>query len=211
MIGGTGLDLTNLGAIAAAFVVVASSPGPANLATASVALTRGLPTALTFAAGLSLGLAFWGLLAAFGLGAVLQSSLMALMVLKLAGGAYLLWLAWQTGRAALRPGPMQTPDIPPGRWFLRGILLNLSNPKAVFAWMAALSVGMGAEQGIGAVAVATVMCAMIGTLNAMTWAVLFSRPRMMAGYRRVRRWVDGVVAGLFAAAGFGLIRSALAR
>ena len=77
--------------------------------------------------------------------------------------------------------------------------------------MAALSVGMGAEQGIGAVAVATVMCAMIGTLNAMTWAVLFSRPRMMAGYRRVRRWVDGVVAGLFAAAGFGLIRSALAR
>ena len=151
------------------------------------------------------------LLLCLGLGAVLQSSLFALMLLKLAGGAYLLFLAWQTGRAALRAEAPKPPAIPPGKWVLRGVLLNLSNPKAVFAWMAALSVGMGPEQGGDAVLVATLMCAAIGTLNAMTWALVFSRPRMMTGYRRVRRWVDGVVAGLFAMAGFGLIRSALAR
>lgn len=205
------IDAGNLAAIAAAFVVVASSPGPANLATASVALTHGQRTALIFAAGLSTGLAFWGVLAAFGLGAVLQTSLTALMLLKIAGGLYLLWLAWQTGRAAMRTDVLRAPDIPPGRWFLRGVLLNLSNPKAVFAWMAALSVGMGPEQGNGAVVVATLMCGGIGVLNATGWALLFSRPRMMAGYRRVRRWIDGIVAGLFALAGLGLIRSALAR
>ncbi|WP_229864164.1 LysE family translocator [Seohaeicola zhoushanensis] len=200
-----GLDLGNLGAIAAAFVVVASSPGPANLATASVALTQGQRTALIFAAGLSLGLAFWGVLAALGLGAVLRASETALVVLKLAGGTYLLWLAWQTGRSALKGGDVRAPDIPPGRWFLRGVLLNLSNPKAVFAWMAALSVGMGPEQGGAAVLTATLMCAAIGTLNACTWALLFSRPRMMTGYRRLRRGIEAGFSAFFALAGLRLL------
>jgi len=39
----------------------------------------------------------------------------------------------------------------------------------------------------------------------------FSLPGFMAGYQRFRRWIEGVVAALFATAGFALIRSALAR
>ena len=205
------IDVTTLAAIGAAFVIVAASPGPANLAAATVALTHGRRTGLIFALGLTLGLAFWGILAALGMGAVLQSSATALFVLKLAGGCYLLWLAWQTGRAAMRTEMAKAPDIPPGRWFFRGVLLNLSNPKAVFAWMAALSVGLSADDGVAAVTIATLMCALIGLVNATGWTLLFSHPAMMRSYRRVRRWVDSIVAGLFAAAGLGLIRSAFAR
>jgi len=205
------IDFTNLAAVGLAFVVVAASPGPANLAAATVALTHGRKTGLIFAIGLTLGLSFWGILAAMGMGAVLQGSATVLFVLKLLGGAYLLWLAFQTGRAALQYDMPKAPDIPPGRWFLRGVLLNLSNPKAVFAWMAALSVGMNTSDGSSAVIVATAMCALIGLFNATGWVLLFSQPHMMRGYRQVRRKVDGVVAGLFALAGFGLIRSAFSR
>jgi threonine efflux protein len=53
------------------------------------------------------------------------------------------------------------------------------------------------------------MCMAIGLLNYLFWALLFSTPRAMAGYRRLRRWIDGAVALLFAAAGVALLRSAL--
>ncbi|GAB5448860.1 LysE family translocator [Gymnodinialimonas sp.] len=206
-------DLTTLLAIGGAFVVVASSPGPANLAAATVAMANGRRVGLVFALGLSVGLAFWGVLAAVGLGAILSQSATALLVLKILGGAYLLWLAWQSGKSAMRRGPSDASAAPQGggRWFWRGLLLNLSNPKAVFAWMAALSVGLDPSDGTGAVIGATVMCAVIGLINATGHAWVFSFPGIMARYRRARRWIDGTVAALFAGAGFGLIRSALAR
>jgi len=81
------IDFTNLAAVGLAFVVVAASPGPANLAAATVALTHGRKTGLIFAIGLTLGLSFWGILAAMGMGAVLQGSATVLFVLKLLGGA----------------------------------------------------------------------------------------------------------------------------
>jgi threonine/homoserine/homoserine lactone efflux protein len=87
----------------------------------------------------------------------------------------------------------------------------MSNPKAVVAWMAALSMGLGQETEAQAVATATVMCMGLGFVNYAGYALTFSLPGFMAGYRRLRRWIDGAVAGLFALAGFGLIRSALTR
>ncbi|MBL4767101.1 MAG: LysE family translocator [Rhodobacteraceae bacterium] len=207
------IDFATLATIGAAFVVVASSPGPANLACATVAMSYGRKTAMIFALGLTLGLVFWGLLAALGLGAVLQGSATVLFVLKLCGAFYLLWLAYQSGRSALSTQKQTGPELVAGRWFLRGLILNLSNPKAVFAWMAALSVGLDPNDGLGAVAAATGLCAFIGLLNATGHAWLFSIGGVMAAYRRARHWFDGVAASLFALAGLGLglIRSAFTR
>ncbi|WP_052261532.1 LysE family translocator [Ruegeria sp. ANG-S4] len=205
------IDLASLAVSALAFFVVAVSPGPANISNAAVAMSYGRKTSLIYGAGLSCGLVFWGLVAASGMGAVLQGSLYVLMVLKVLGGLYLLWLAWQSGRSALRSdaGKVATPDK--GRWFWRGLILNLSNPKSVIAWMAALSVGLGPNDGILAVAAATLVCVIAGFINNALYSLLFSVSGMMAGYRRLRRRIDGVVAGLFAIAGLGLIRSAFAR
>jgi len=91
------------------------------------------------------------------------------------------------------------------------LMLNLSNPKAVVAWMAALSMGLGVGDNTGHVIAATFVCMALGFLNYASYAMAFSLPGFMAGYRRLRRWIDGAVAGLFAIAGFGLIRSAFSR
>lgn len=206
------MGFENLVAVALAFLVVAVSPGPANIAVATVSMSAGRSKGLQFGLGLSAGLAFWGLIAATGLGAVLQSSATALTVLKIVGGLYLLWLAWQSGRAAVRPAQVDVARCDhAGRWFRRGLLLNLSNPKAVVAWMATLSMGLGEGQSSGFVMLATALCMAIGFANYAGYALAFSLPGFMAGYARARRWVEGAVAGLFALAGFGLLRSAVSR
>ena len=205
------LDLADLLSIALAFLVVAASPGPANLALATAAMGSGRRRGLIFGAGLTVGLSFWGLVAATGLGTLLERSAHGLAALKILGGLYLLWLAFQSGRTALCGGHDVGPARREGAWFRRGVVLNLSNPKAVVAWMAALSMGMSADAGVGQLVVATLLCMAIGALNYAGYALAFSLPGVMAGYRRLRRGIDGVVAGLFATAGFGLIRSALAR
>lgn len=206
-------DLAALAAIGGAFVIVASSPGPANLAAATVAMSQGRRPGMIFALGLSAGLWVWGILAATGLGAVLQTSAPALVAMKIAGGLYLLWLALQSARSAARPAATiaTPPAISGGRWFLRGLVLNLSNPKAVFAWMAALTVGLDRQDDLSTIAAATGLCGLIGLVNATGHVWVFSFPGVMASYRQARRWIDGTAAVLFAGAGLGLLRSAASR
>ena len=205
------LDTTNLLSVALAFLVVTASPGPANIAVATVAMSWGRRAGLLFGAGLAAGLAFWGVIAATGLGALLQGSAQALTALKIAGGLYLLWLALISGRSALKPSSREAATLRQGRWFRRGLLLNLSNPKAVVAWMAALSMGFGAGDSVPQVFAAMTICVHIGCFTYAGHAMAFSLPGAMTAYRRLRRWIDGAVAGLFAIAGLGLIRSAVSR
>lgn len=201
----------SIGAILVAFFIVTVSPGPANLAVATVSMSAGRRSGMMFGAGLSVGLAFWGLIAATGMGAVLQSSTTVLTVLKICGGFYLLWLAVSSARSAMGPQTPANSQVETGRWFLRGLILNLSNPKAAVAWMAALSMGLAGGSSGGTVVLATLCCMALGFLNYAAYALMFSWSGCRAVYRRFRRWIDGVVAGLLAAAGLGLIRSALTR
>lgn len=205
------LDVIGLGTVAAAFFVAAASPGPATIAVATVSMSAGRTSGLRFGMGLSVGLAFWGLIAATGLGAVLQASSIALPVLKLLGGAYLLWLALGAARSATSRSEVAVADPPAGRDFRRGLLLNLSNPKAVLAWMATLALGLNVGSGTWQVAAATSLCIALGFIIYACYALIFSTHSAMGTYAKVRRWIDGAVAGLFAMAGFGLIRSALVR
>lgn len=209
-------EWTNLAAIFATFFVVAVSPGPATLAVSTVSASSGRRSGMLFGAGLGLGLASWGVVAATGLGAVLQTTTQLLAALKVAGGLYLLWLAYGSARSAMRKGETfnndaETSPASEGRWLMRGLVLNLSNPKAVLAWMAALSVGLGADDGLASVTIATLGCAAIGFAIYATYAAAFSLAAIMQGYARLRRWIDGAVAALFALAGFALLRSAFAR
>jgi len=126
------------------------SRGGVSLAAALLTLTPGLDTALVLrtaaveggrramqaGSGIVVGVLAWGVIAAFGLGAVLAVSRTAYAVLQMAGAAYLLWLGLNLLWAARydRPALPQEAgrDSPPGggrRWFLRGLLTNLLNPK----------------------------------------------------------------------------------
>nr|WP_299410851.1 LysE family translocator [uncultured Roseobacter sp.] len=160
------IDWTGLAAVFAAFFVVAASPEPATLALGAVSAASGRKCGMIFGADLSVGLSFWGLIAATGLGAVLQASTHLLAVLKIAGGDYLLWLAYGSAFSAIRTTSgktafNETAPLSAKGLFTRGLILNLSNPKAVVAWMAALSVGLGGEDALLSLMIGTLGCALV--------------------------------------------------
>jgi len=120
-------------AYTAAAILLILTPGPDM--TFFLGQTLGGGRAHGFAAmlGASLGLVAHSLLAAFGLSALLAASATAFGVLKIAGVAYLLWLAVRTLRhgAALTLKEGGANQQSPARVFAMGIAINLLNPKII--------------------------------------------------------------------------------
>ncbi|WP_430448553.1 LysE family translocator [Rhodophyticola sp.] len=190
-----------------AFFVAAASPGPATLAVSTTAMAGGARAAAFLGLGLAAGLAFWGLVAAAGLGALLVQSSAALTVLRWFGGAYLLWLAWQSARSAITPlaGGADIAPVAERKLVLRGLMLNLSNPKAVLAWISILALGVGSTDDSSGLALITALCAILGLVIYLAYAVLFSQATIRSGYRRGRRAIDAMAATFFGYAGLKLV------
>ncbi|UWQ22893.1 LysE family translocator [Jannaschia sp. W003] len=189
----------------ATFAVVCASPGPAGLAVVSTAMARGFAASLPLTLGLALALGVWGVVAAAGLGAVLLAAPSALLAFKLFAGLFLLWLAWGAGRSALRPDTSPAPPLRAG--FRAGLLLNLSNPKAVLAWSATIAVGTAPDAPwTGWLLVPLAMALTVAIYVA--YALAFSRAPLRRAYGRARRGIDGVAAVLFGLAGLAMLRDA---
>lgn len=190
-----------------AFFAAAASPGPATLAVSTAAMSRGARPATMLGLGLAVGLAFWGVVAAAGLGALLMQSTTALTLLRWFGGAYLLWLAWQSARSVIASseGVEAVDTTSDSRLVLRGLVLNLSNPKAVLAWISVLALGVGTGEAGTNLAVTTALCAVLGLLIYLAYAVAFSRTPFRVGYRRAQRGIDGLAAMFFGYSGLRLL------
>ena len=94
----------NLPLILSAAFVASASPGPATLAIANASMQAGRKAGLALALGVSTGSLAWSIAAALGLAAIMASSAWALDVLRYAGAAYLMFLAFKSARSAIR-GP----------------------------------------------------------------------------------------------------------
>ncbi len=200
--------LTYLLAPAATFVIAAGSPGPATLAVAATAMARGRRSGLALAAGLALGLALWGVVVGAGLGALMLHWAPALVALRVAGGALLIWLAWKSALSAPAAAPDRDRGLPPaapGVMFRRGLLLNAMNPKAVLAWTAVIAVGLPSGADAARLWAVVAVCAVLGVAVNSLYAVWFSVPAVTAFYRRARRGLEAAFAAFFGYAGLRLI------
>ncbi|WP_279327536.1 LysE family translocator [Chelativorans petroleitrophicus] len=116
------------------------TPGPNMIYLISRSITQGPKAGFISLAGVATGFVFYMLAAAFGITALLLAVPFAYDVLRLAGAAYLLWLAWQ----AVRPGgrsPFEVKELPrdrPKKLFLMGLLTNLLNPKIAMVYLSLL-------------------------------------------------------------------------
>jgi RhtB (resistance to homoserine/threonine) family protein len=114
-------------AVAIVLIVV---PGPDMALVTRNALLFGRGPALATSLGVCTGLLVWTVASAFGVAAIIHASAVAFTVLKLVGGAYLLWLGVQALRTAGRHA-----ELPPRRpvdgtrGFRQGLMSNLANPK----------------------------------------------------------------------------------
>ncbi|MEN5028689.1 LysE family translocator [Pseudomonas sp. Ps21-P2] len=206
-------DLHHLLLVYTAYIVGAASPGPSNMRIMGVAMHRGRRPALMLAAGVISGSFFWGSMAATGVSAVLTQYAEALTLLKILGGAYLLFLAFKAARSALTSTEKvereiaDAPALSGWRLYQRGLLMHLTNPKALLGWVATMTLGLGAQATPQTVAVILAGCAVLSVTIFCGYALVFSTAPMIRAYRRARRWIEGTLALVYATAGLKLLYS----
>lgn len=123
----------------AASVLLALVPGPDNVFVLLHAAVHGARAGLLVVLGLCSGLLFHTAAVALGLAALLAASPAAFTALKALGSAYLLWLAWLSWRAPAGLGTGESmPVLGARQTYLRGVLMNVSNPKVALFFLAFL-------------------------------------------------------------------------
>lgn len=115
------------------------TPGPDNLFVLMQSATHGRRVGFCVVLGLCCGLLVHTAAVALGLSAVFAASPAAFTLLKFAGAAYLAYLAWQAWRAPADAQLNQSAALMhPWRMLARGCLMNLTNPKVIFFFVAFL-------------------------------------------------------------------------
>jgi threonine/homoserine/homoserine lactone efflux protein len=131
-----------------AVALIELTPGPNMGWLALVSLGRGRWAGFAAVAGVTVGLAVWMLAAAFGLTQVLLIWPPLFQIIRWAGVAFLLWLAWEAWRGDSDPAAADGDDHSTLRGlFLRGMTGNLLNPKAAVFYMALLPTFMRPDHG----------------------------------------------------------------
>jgi len=125
------LSLATLTLFSAACLALTATPGPDMLLIASRSVSQGRAAGFASLAGIQAGTYCHALAAAFGLSQLFLAVPLAYDVVRFAGAAYLLYLAWKTIRAdATTLSPSNTlVTYPVTRIFRQGLLTNLLNPK----------------------------------------------------------------------------------
>ncbi|KMW59254.1 putative threonine efflux protein [Candidatus Rhodobacter oscarellae] len=184
-------------------LVVVVAPGTGVVYTLAIGLGRGRWPAVWAAVGCTFGIVPHLLAATLGLAAVLHTSALLFQVVKFAGVAYLLYLAWQAlksdGVLAVR---RDTARESAWRTARRGALINILNPKLSVFFLALLPPFLSGEP-----ATATFEMVMLGAVfMAMTFAVFVlygvfaavARDWLLSSERALR-WLNRGFAAIFAA------------
>ncbi|WP_300033311.1 LysE family translocator [uncultured Roseobacter sp.] len=162
----------------AASTALALAPGPDNIFVLTQAALGGRFAGLMVTLGLVTGVLVHTVLVALGVAVIFQTSQAAFTLLKLAGAGYLLWLAWKSlraGAADLQDGsPAQ---LPAGRLYARGVIMNLTNPKVAIFFLAFLP--QFADPGRGPV---TAQIFVFGAVFGLCALVIFGAVAWTAGF-----------------------------
>ncbi|KVX60180.1 LysE family translocator [Burkholderia cepacia] len=183
------MTLSALAVFAFALLVTAGTPGPSVAALVARVLTNGVRDVLPFLAAMWLGEALWLTLAVAGLSAFARTFETGLIVLKLLGVAYLLFLAWKMWTAPTGTG---ADDLPrgqsPWRMFVAGMLVTLGNPKIMLFYLALLPTIVDLTH-VGVLAWAELVGTMLAVLilTDCFWSLLAARARAFFTSARAKR------------------------
>ena len=194
------------------FFVAIVSPGPNILAVIGTSMSVGRKSGIALALGVAAGSLCWAMLTVVGLSALIASYAAALRVIKIAGGCYLLWLAYKSFRSAASGHDIEAITLSgttrsPFGYFTRGFTVQMTNPKAALAWITIISLGLREHAPLwvgGSIVAGTVM---LSVIIHCVYAVAFSTSVMVRLYSKARRWIQGVLGALFAFAGIKLLTS----
>jgi threonine/homoserine/homoserine lactone efflux protein len=127
------MTIESILAFTLAMLILAVTPGPGVFASFAQALSSGFRSSINVIAGIVIGDLLFLILAIFGLSAVAYALGELFYIVKIIGGAYLIWLGYKMWTA--KPASLDM-DLSAGKrsgWqrFLGGLFITLSNPKVI--------------------------------------------------------------------------------
>ena len=189
---------------AVAMLVLAASPGPGVFATTARAMASGFRPALAVIWGIVLGDIIFLLFAAFGLSMVARALGNLFFIVKICGGAYLVWLGIKIWLQ--NPKTFQDHQNPYSRskWgnFASGLIITLSNPKVILFYCGFLPTFLDLST-LTFVDLTFVVAIITGVLSVVliTYAYLASRARRMFTTERAVKRLNRAAGGVMVAAG----------
>lgn len=184
------------------------SPGQSFLVVSHTALASGRASALIVALGMGTGTVFWATGTITCLAVLFQQAAWLYLILKIAAGLYLLFLAVVLWRQAAGEIAIEESRDRPLSFFaaLRlGFLTQIANPKVIVFFGSIFVALLPAQPPLWVIAAAL----LIVFANETGWlaivACVFSVPGSRRAYSRLKPWVDRATAGLLAVIGGKLI------
>ncbi|EPC01678.1 hypothetical protein L861_20855 [Litchfieldella anticariensis FP35 = DSM 16096] len=200
-----------LAGVGVAHLLAVISPGPSLLVVARAAISTSRSAAIWTALGIGVGSVIWVLAALFGLHLLFAVAPWVYTGMKVAGAAFLFYLAFQLWRHAKVPmhfdASVTVLAVPSWKSFCRGLLVQLSNPKVVVFMGSILITLLPPQPSSGLIAALL----LVVFLNEFVWfscvACAFSIPRFRQGYLRFKSIIDRVTGTCLGGLGLRLIVS----
>lgn len=186
------MTLSALLVFAGAYLAVLIMPGPGVTALVARVLAHRLPGTPAFIAGFVGGALAWFTLAATGMALLATVLAPVFIVVRYAGAAYLVFLAWKLWRAAPRAAALTDPAADGrGRLFLLGLAINLGNPKVILFFLALLPtvVDLSTLTPLGFAELAGLVT-LIASSVLGTYALVAARARRLLTTPRAQRLVN---------------------
>ena len=160
------------------------TPGPNNLMLLASGVNFGFRRTIPHMLGVGLGFAFLLLCVGFGLAGLLDRFPVLGVVLKVMGGAYLLWLAWRIARS----GPLESKEGEARPMsFLEAAAFQWVNPKGWMMAVSAMTVYTIHDQRVFSILVVTAVFALVNVPSVSVWCGLgVSLRDWLADPRRLR-------------------------
>ncbi|HEX4178878.1 MAG TPA: LysE family translocator [Rhizomicrobium sp.] len=183
------------------YAVAIAVPGPGVIAIVARALGSGFKSVIPGTLGILVGDLCLMTLSAFGLALVAQAMGHLFLIVKIAGGLYLFYLAYKYWTAKVEDDVDVVPQSA-GRGFLAYLGLTLSNPKAIAFFVALLPVAVNPRE-LNAIGYLQLCCATFVLIPAITlgYAALASQLSRFVASRKARRRINKGAGAVMAGAG----------
>ncbi len=161
-----------------ASALLSFAPGPDNIFVLMQSALHGRRAGIFITLGLCTGLLVHTSLVALGVAALIMVSTTAFLILKLIGASYLVYLAVMALRASASTVTSASGEpLTALGYYLRGILMNLSNPKVAIFFLAFLPQFARPEAGS-----VTAQLLVLGALFILVALIVFSLIAFLAGW-----------------------------
>lgn len=210
--------MTALGILLGIMIAIgigAMSPGPSFVLVSRISVANSRLHGLAAALGMGLGGAFFAVLALAGLVALLEKVEWLYLVLKMAGGLYLVHLGIAIWGGARQPITVETTDgraaLSVSRALALGLITQVSNPKTAVVYASIFAALMPQNPPVALILALPPIIFLIEASWYAVVALAFSAPRSQRAYLSGKLWVDRLAGAVIGALGLRLIGESLLR